>query len=108
MESKPLPTFSECLLKVLFAMLLLAFSVRNEAYAQLYSHNFNNTNLGSPQVKNNRITSATWTSTGGSIYFRSDGSTQGAAILGHNHTFILTLKMAAHLVFGDCAVQDQW
>jgi hypothetical protein len=94
MESKPLPTFSECLLKVLFAMLLLAFSVRNEAYAQLYSHNFNNTNLGSPQVKNNRITSATWTSTGGSIYFRSDGSTQGAAILGHNHTFILTLKMA--------------
>lgn len=94
MESKLLQPILQCLMKALFACLVVILSTHQEAFGQFYSHNFNNGNLNNPQNKNARITSAVWSSTGGSLYFRSDGSNQGVAILGHNHTYILTLKMA--------------
>ncbi|KAA0993524.1 T9SS type A sorting domain-containing protein [Dyadobacter aurulentus] len=95
MRTKSLPTFFS-IFKCLVLILALGFLASRQASAQLYRNNFNDQNLNTPETISDKM-DASWSSTGGSLYFRgitSGGSTNyGAAILGHNHTYILTLKM---------------
>lgn len=76
-----------------FILLVMELAVSFSASAEIiYSHNFNNQNFKNPTSINSNITGA-WTSTGGNLYFFSHSS-YAAALLGHNHTYILTLTMA--------------
>ncbi|TLV03869.1 T9SS type A sorting domain-containing protein [Dyadobacter luticola] len=92
MRAKPLHAYFYFLLKTLFVTLLMGFLVPQQAFGQLYSHNFNNQNVNSPQTISSRIT-ASWNSEGGSLYYRPVNNNYGLAIVGKNHTYVLTLTM---------------
>jgi predicted outer membrane repeat protein len=93
MARKALLPFFCGLLKILTLLLPLLFLADQEAFGQLYRHDFNNQNRDNPPVISNRITASSWSSTGGSLYYRSVNTNPGIAILGPDHVYVLTLKM---------------